>query len=123
LRLFVDNEESIEAGYTRLSVLGYMYFFNFLMNISASMLRGLKRSTYPMITTLLCCTVLRIVLILTVFPLEPFHTVFWLYALFPITWIIATIMNGIALLIVVPKETKALSREIVPQEVTLEEQN
>ena len=123
LRLFVDNEESIEAGYTRLSVLGYMYFFNFLMNISASMLRGLKRSTYPMITTLLCCTVLRIVLILTVFPLEPFHTVFWLYALFPITWIIATIMNGIALLIVVPKETKALSREIVPQEVTLKEQN
>ena len=87
------------------------------------MLRGLKRSTYPMITTLLCCTVLRIVLILTVFPLEPFHTVFWLYALFPITWIIATIMNGIALLIVVPKETKALSRGIVPQEVTLEEQN
>ena len=123
LRLFVDNEESIEAGYTRLSVLGYMYFFNFLMNISASMLRGLKRSTYPMITTLLCCTVLRIILILTVFPLEPFHTVFWLYALFPITWMIATIMNGVALLIVVPKETKALRREIVPQEVTLEEQN
>ena len=108
LRLFVDNEESIEAGYTRLAVLGYLYFFNFLMNISASMLRGLKRSTYPMITTLVCCTVLRIVLILTVFPLETFHTVFWLYALFPITWVIATTCNAIALLVVVPKECKRL---------------
>lgn len=108
LRLFVDSEESIEAGYTRLSVLGYMYIFNFLMNISASMLRGLKRSTYPMVTTLVCCTVLRIVLILTVFPLETFHTVFWLYALFPITWVIATICNAIALFVVVPKECKRL---------------
>ena len=108
LRLFVDNEESIAAGYTRLSVLGYLYFFNFLMNISASMLRGLKRSTYPMITTLVCCTILRIVLILTVFPLETFHTVFWLYALFPITWVIATTCNAIALLVVVPKECKKL---------------
>ena len=109
LRLFVDNEESIAAGYTRLSVLGYLYFFNFLMNISASMLRGLKRSTYPMITTLVCCTILRIVLILTVFPLEIFHTVFWLYALFPITWVIATTCNAIALLVVVPKECKKLN--------------
>lgn len=109
LRLFVDSEESIEAGYTRLAVLGYLYFFNFLMNISASMLRGLKRSTYPMITTLVCCTVLRIVLILTVFPLETFHTVFWLYALFPITWVIATTCNAIALLVVVPKECKRLN--------------
>ena len=109
LRLFVDNEESIAAGYTRLSVLGYLYFFNFLMNISASMLRGLKRSTYPMITTLVCCTILRIVLILTVFPLETFHTVFWLYALFPITWVIATTCNAIALLVVVPKECKKLN--------------
>ena len=108
LRLFVDSEESIEAGYTRLSVLGYMYIFNFLMNISASMLRGLKRSTYPMVTTLVCCTILRIVLILTVFPLETFHTVFWLYALFPITWVIATICNAIALFVVVPKECKRL---------------
>ena len=109
LRLFVDTEESIQAGYTRLGVLGYMYLFNFLMNISAAMLRGLKRSTYPMITTLVCCTVLRIVLILTVFPLETFHTVFWLYALFPVTWVIATTCNAIALLVVVPKECKKLN--------------
>ena len=57
--------------------------------------------------------ILRIVLILTVFPLDYFHTVFWLYALFPITWIIATCFNIGAIIFVLPKEIKniELSRE------------
>ena len=109
LSLFVDKEESIQAGYTRMSLLGYFYILNFTMNISAAILRGLKHSTYPMITTLLTCTVLRIVLILTVFPLETFHTVFWLYALFPITWVIATTSNLIAISIFLPKDLRRVS--------------
>ena len=109
LRLFVDNEESLEAGYTRLSLMAYLYFFDFTMAFTAAVLRGLKRSTYPMITTLMCCTVLRIVLILTVFPLPYFHTVFWLYALFPITWVIATICNVVGLFIILPKQYKAMA--------------
>ena len=109
LSLFVDKEESIQAGYTRMSLLGYFYALNFTMNISASILRGLKHSTYPMITTLLTCTVLRIVLILTVFPLETFRTVFWLYALFPITWVIATTSNLIAISIFLPKDLRRVS--------------
>ena len=112
LGLFVDNAESLRAGYTRLSIIGYLYFIDFLMLFSASILRGLKRSTYPMITTLLCCTVLRIVLLLTVFKLDYFHTIFWLYALFPITWVLATISNSLALIYVVPKQFKAIEKEL-----------
>ena len=111
LRLFVDNEESVQSGYTRLSVIGYLYFIDFTMLFTAAILRGLKRSTYPMITTLMCCSVLRIVLILIVFPLPYFHTVFWLYALFPITWVIATLTNVFALFYVIPKQFKALDNE------------
>lgn len=110
LRLFVDTEESLEAGYTRLGIMGYMYILNFGMNFSAAILRGLKHSTYPMLTTLLTCTVLRIVLILTVFPIPYFHTVFWLYALFPITWVVAVISNVIAILILVPKDLHHLKQ-------------
>ena len=112
LGLFVDNPESLKAGYTRLSIIGYLYFIDFLMLFTASILRGLKRSTYPMITTLICCSVLRIVLLLTVFKLEYFHTVFWLYDLFPITWVLATLSNTAALLYVVPKQFKALYKEL-----------
>lgn len=108
LKLFVTNEESLDAGYTRLAIMGYFYIFDSTMALSASILRGIKRSSFPMVTTLICCTVLRIVLIYTVFPIETFHTVFWLYFMFPITWVIATICNVIGIIILVPKKFKEL---------------
>ena len=114
LSLFVDNEESLSAGYARLGVMAYLYFFDFTMAFSAAVLRGLKHSTFPMITTLVCCTILRIVLILTVFPLETFHTVFWLYALFPITWVLATACNVTAISFLLPKDIKRLENNDSP---------
>ena len=123
LSLFVDNEESINAGYTRLGLMGYLYFFDFAMGFTASILRGMKRSTYPMITTLVCCTGLRILLILTVFNnIEMFHTVFWLYALFPFTWVLATICNTIAILITLPKDLRKLDESIRREPQILQEQ-
>ena len=118
LSLFVTNEEAINAGYQRLGILGYLYFFNFTMAFSAAILRGVKRSTYPMLTTMIFCTVLRIVLILTVFPLDYFHTLFWLYFLFPLTWVLATTSNVVAISILLPKDLKKIetSQEIVNQE-------
>ena len=116
LRLFVTDEESLKAGYTRLSIIGYLYIIDFTMLFSAAILRGLKHSTYPMVTTLICCSVVRIVLLLTVFPLDYFRTVFWLYALFPITWVLATICNSVALLFVVPKQFKSMDNSEIPQE-------
>lgn len=113
LGLFVDNEEAIAAGYTRLSLIGYLYIIDFTMLFTASILRGLKRSTYPMITTLVCCSALRIALILTVFKLDYFHTVSWLYSLFPITWVLATICNTVGLLFVIPKAFKSIDQEVV----------
>ena len=91
--------------------MGYLYIFELTMAFSASVLRGLKHSTYPMITTLVFCTVVRIILILTVFPLETFHTVYWLYALYPITWFLATLSNVAALFIHLPRDIKKISEE------------
>ena len=115
LSLFVNSEESIQAGKDRLFLMGLFYIFDFTMAFSAAVLRGLKHSAYPMITTLLACTVLRITLILTVFPLEYFHTVFWLYALFPITWVVATISNSIALIYFLPKDLRKIEANIEPE--------
>jgi len=112
LKLLVDSEASIESGRTRLFIIGLPYILDFTMLFTAATLRGLKKSTFPMITTLLCCSVLRIVLVLTVFRLEYFHTLFWLYALFPITWVLATISNSIALLIIYPREMRKINKEL-----------
>lgn len=108
LSLFVTHPEEIKAGYQRLMITGYPYIFDFTMVLTASILRGMKRSTYPMVTTLVCCTGLRILLILTLFKVETFHTLFWLYALFPISWVLATLSNLIAILIFLPKDLRKL---------------
>ena len=106
--LFVDTDAAIEAGSQRLFLMGMTYGINLLMNLSAGVLKGIKKPLYPMITTMIFCTGARIVLILTVFPLEQFHTLTWLYALFPITWVLAAISNGIFLAILLPKVFKRL---------------
>lgn len=115
LSLFVTHPDALEAGWTRLMLMAYFYFLNFTMAYTAGILRGLKRSVFPMMTTLLSCTVLRIVLIYTVFPIEYFHTVFWLYALFPITWVLATAINVVAILILVPKDLKKLDMPLIQE--------
>lgn len=120
LSLFVDNEESIMAGRDRLFVTGFFYLLQMTMAVSAGCLRGLRKSTFPMITTLLFCTVVRIVLILTVFPLPFFHTVSWLYALFPITWGLTAVSNVIALAIFTPKILAKID-DNPPQESLIEE--
>ncbi|MCR5348442.1 MAG: MATE family efflux transporter [Bacilli bacterium] len=109
LRLFVSNEEAIEAGRSRLFTMGFFYSFQFLMGATAGALRGIRKSTFPMVTTLVFCTGLRILLILTVFPLEQFHTVMWLYALFPITWALSAGVNLIGMAIFFPKTMRKIS--------------
>ena len=116
LSLFVDNEESIAAGRERMSVIGFLYFFELTMHLTASVLRGLRHSAIPMWSTLIFCTVMRIILIWTVFPLEQFHTLLWLYALFPITWVFATLSNGVALIVLLPKAFRKIDQSIAAEE-------
>ena len=119
LQLFVRDEESIAAGYERLMIMGYPYFFDFTMALTASILRGMKRSTYPMVTTMLCCSALRIILIYTLFQVPEFHTIFWLYALFPLTWVLATLSNLVAIFIFIPKDLKKLDNQDINLEPAL----
>ena len=53
---------------------------------------------------------------------EMFHTVFWLYALFPFTWVLATICNTIAILITLPKDLRKLDDSIKREPQILQEQ-
>jgi Na+-driven multidrug efflux pump len=99
--------------------MGYPYFFDFTMALTASILRGMKRSTYPMVTTMLCCSVLRIILIYTLFQVPEFHTIFWLYALFPLTWVLATLSNLVAIFIFIPKDLKKLDNQDINLEPAL----
>ena len=111
LGLFVDTDEAIEAGRTRLFIMTFTYLLDGTMIVTAGALRGLRHSSYPMVTTLLFCTLFRIIMLRTAFNLEMFHTLFWLYALFPISWVLATLSNAVALFHYLPKECRTLAEE------------
>ncbi len=103
LRLFVSTDAAVEFGRQRLWVVGLAYTLDGLMDTSASALRGMKKSTYPMIVTLLFCTFTRIVFLATLFDLDFFHNVGWLYAVFPISWVLSIIFNVAGLFFFTPR--------------------
>lgn len=84
-------ENALRCGKERLILLAATYFLDGWMDINGNYLRGMKKSTPPAIITLLGCTGTRIVFLFSIFQLEVFHTVFWLYAAFPISWILVNI--------------------------------
>lgn len=112
LHLFVSSDAAVEYGRQRLWVIGLTYTLDGVMDVFASALRGIKKSTYPMIVTLLFCTIVRIVFLLTLFDLDFFHNVGWLYAVFPISWILSIIFDGIGLLIFAPKVFHQIDEDI-----------
>lgn len=121
LHLFVESDSSIDAGKERLFLMAYFYPLNALMNISAGTLRGCKYSTYPMVNTLITCTLFRIAYLQSLFVYVPFfHTLTWLYALFPITWGLAATVNIVGILIFLPKTIKYLDKKALEEQNSIE---
>lgn len=93
LGLYVDSEDALKAGKDRLYIVGLTYVIDGIMDISSGSLRGCRKSVLPMITTFLGCTLLRIILLETALNIEIFHTVLWLYSVYPISWVLTSVAN------------------------------
>ncbi len=98
LGVFMVDEEglnlslALSAGQERLFIMAFTYWLDGIMGICAAYLRGMRHSTSPAIITLVGCTGLRILFIYTLFNIPEFHTIFWLYAAFPISWILVDLV-------------------------------
>lgn len=98
LRLFLNSQDPAElvqeigAGKQRLYLFAFTYVLDGIMDVCGSYARGMKYSTPPAVITFFGCTVSRIIFLLTIFKLPEFHTVFWLYAAFPISWVIVDLV-------------------------------
>ena len=98
LSIFIKESEgmvissAIAAGRQRLYIMGFTYFLDGLMDINSDYLRGMKVSTPPAIITMIGCSGTRILFLLTLFKTTTFHTIFWLYAAFPISWILVNLV-------------------------------
>ncbi len=86
MRIFTDNEETVNTGIYRIKVQVPFYFLLAVMNVSTMSLRGIGISLTPTLISFVGSCVLRVIWIYTVFALIP--TLFCLYVSYPITWFI-----------------------------------
>lgn len=88
-----SKESALLAGKERMFMMVFTYAFDGFMDVSSQYLRGLKYSTAPAIITLVGCTGSRILFILVLFTnVEYFHTIFWLYFCYPLSWILVDLI-------------------------------
>jgi len=103
----IYQSQAIPAGYERLLVLALSYFLDGIMDVSSGYLRGMRYSTPPAIITLCGCTISRIIFLAWFFPANYFggyfHTVGWLYAVFPISWVLTDLAYMVAILLITPR--------------------
>lgn len=88
----INLSSALEAGKERLFIMVFTYWLDGWMDVNSSYLRGMKVSTPPAIITMIGCSGSRILFLYTLFKMSTFHTIFWLYAAFPISWILVNIV-------------------------------
>jgi len=91
-----DSAEAIMHGANRLSVVCFTYFLCGIMEISTGALRGLGSSVTPMLLSIFGVCGIRLGWIYTIFQLERFHSPFWLYMSYPVSWIATFVAQFIA---------------------------
>lgn len=103
MHIFINSDSAVEYGKYRLYICGMTYLLDGIMDINSATLRGMRKSNFPMINTLVFCTVIRIIFVETLFNIPELHTLTWLYAIMPISWTLSSISSSIALKILLPK--------------------
>lgn len=125
LQIFITDspglsmENALLAGKERLWLMGFTYVLDAIMLICGNYLKGMRHGTTPAVITLFGCTGTRILFLLCLFPLDYFHTIYWLYAGFPISWILVDIIY-IPVIIHYEKKTFAvLEKDVAEAKTTL----
>ncbi len=90
LRLFVKNSEVVRLGLAMIRFLAPFYVVYIGIEIFSGVLRGMGDAIVPMVITMSGVCVLRVIWILTVFPLN--RTLEMVEASYPITWGTTTIL-------------------------------
>ena len=111
LGIFSTDPAVIDVGMLRMGIICLTQFTSIWMGTPSNVCRAMNRSFFPMLNTVVCVCVFRIIWILTVFTIDRSLTI--LYLSYPISWILAAVIGTIYFLTV----RKKVRREIPgPQE-------
>lgn len=84
LGLFTTEAAVVEAGMTRLTIMGLSYGISGFMDGTMAASRGLGKTVVPMIIVIMGSCVLRVIWVYTIFAY--FHTILSLYLLYIFSW-------------------------------------
>ena len=90
LKICISSEEAISYGAIRLGIVSVSYPLCGIMDVGASILRGMGYSILPTIVVLVGACIFRVVWILTVF--REYHSLVILYLSYPISWALTSLI-------------------------------
>ncbi len=106
LSLFTSDADVIEAGMSKLVVMGFTYCISALMDSAIAASRGLGKSLIPTIMVILGSCVFRIIWVYTVFAY--FKTIVSLYLVYVTSWVLTAIAENIYFAIIYRKYVKKI---------------
>ena len=86
LRIYGCEGDALAYGMGRMRVIATLYFLCGIMEVAVGALRGIGRSTLPMLVSVFGVVGVRVVWIFTIFRAR--HTLFTLYVSYPVSWLI-----------------------------------
>ncbi len=93
LSIYDRRPEVIDAGLIRMSLVCVFYFTCGLMDCIVGSIRGMEYAVTPTIVSMLGACGLRILWISTGFTLPEFHSEFWLFISYPVSWVITFLVH------------------------------
>lgn len=95
-----DSAKAIEAGLTRLAIVGLLYFGCGITEAINGGLRGMGASISTLIICILGGAVFRIVWVYSIFQIDSFHNIRTLFLSYPISWALISVAMGITYYII-----------------------
>ena len=90
LKICISTEEAISYGAVRLGIVAVSYPLCGIMDVGASILRGMGYSILPTVVVLIGACIFRVIWILTVF--KEYHSLVVLYFSYPISWFLTSLI-------------------------------
>lgn len=105
-----DNPAAIAIGVVNITYF-IVYFICGIMEVFTGAIRGLGNTLAPMLISVICVCVFRVVWIFTIFRLPAFHSLESLYISYPISWVLCIICQFTAFNIIFKRKTKRYEKE------------
>ena len=109
--------EVIKYAFERIFITQCLYFTVGVMEVLTGYLRALGRSLIPMFSSVFSICVVRVAWAFLIFPLPVFYSLTGLYMVYPISWILCSILHLITILVVNKKVFAKESVENLQEQV------